>query len=108
LLFVTVLFAMLYKWLPHVHLAWRDVWIGAAATAVLFTVGKWLIGFYIGRSGISSVFGAAASLVVLMLWVYYSAQIFLFGAEITSVYAHRHGSLRDEQAPLNRQPEVPQ
>lgn len=95
LLFVMVLFAMLYKWLPRVHLAWRDVWIGAAATAVLFTAGKWLIGLYIGRSGVASVFGAAASLVVLMLWVYFSAQIFLFGAEITSVYAHRHGSLRD-------------
>lgn len=92
--FVMCLFAMLYKWLPHVRLAWRDVWIGAAATAVLFTAGKWLIGLYIGRSGVTSVFGAAASLVVLMLWVYFSAQIFLFGAEITSVYAHRHGSLR--------------
>ncbi|MEO8122502.1 MAG: YihY/virulence factor BrkB family protein [Burkholderiales bacterium] len=99
LLFVMALFAMLYKWLSRVHLAWRDVWIGAAATAVLFTVGKWLIGLYIGRSGVTSVFGAAASLVVLMLWVYFSAQIFLFGAEITSVYAHRHGSLRDQPAP---------
>ncbi|MEO8122597.1 MAG: YihY/virulence factor BrkB family protein [Burkholderiales bacterium] len=97
LLFVMGLFAMLYKWLPHVHLAWRDVWIGAGAAAILFTAGKWLIGLYIGRSGVTSVFGAAASLVVLMLWVYFSAQIFLFGAEITSVYAHRHGSLRGQR-----------
>lgn len=96
--FVMTLFAMLYKWLPHLKLAWRDVWIGAAATALLFTVGKTLIGLYLGRSGVASVFGAAASLVVLMLWVYFSAQIFLFGAEITSVYAHRHGSLRGMQA----------
>lgn len=100
--FVMALFAMLYKWLPHVHLAWRDVWIGAAATALLFTIGKWLIGLYIGRSGVTSVFGAAASLVVLMLWVYFSAQIFLFGAEITSVYAHRHGSLRHAAAARER------
>jgi len=96
--FVTALFAMLYKWLPHVQLAWRDVWIGAAVTATLFTLGKSLIGLYLGRSGVASVFGAAASLVVLMLWVYFSAQIFLFGAEITSVYAHRHGSLRGTRA----------
>jgi len=64
-------------------------------TALLFTAGKWLIGVYIGRSGIATSFGAAASLVVLLLWVYYSAQIFLFGAELTWVFAHRHGSLRD-------------
>lgn len=108
LLFVMALFAMLYKWLPHVHLAWRDVWIGAAATAILFTAGKWLIGLYIGRSGVASVFGAAASLVVLMLWVYFSAQIFLFGAEITSVYAHRHGSLRDQQPPSASDQQMPQ
>jgi membrane protein len=92
--FVITLFAMIYKMLPRLRIAWRDVWFGAAITAVLFTVGKWLIGVYIGRAGVASTFGAAASLVVLMLWVYFSAQIFLFGAEITSIYAHRHGSLR--------------
>lgn len=108
LLFVTALFAMLYKWLPHVHLAWRDVWIGAAATAILFTAGKWLIGLYIGRTGMTSVFGAAASLVVLMLWVYFSAQIFLFGAEITSVYAHRHGSLRAQPPASATERQLPQ
>jgi membrane protein len=92
---ITALFVMIYKWMPRVRVAWRDVWIGAAITALLFVAGKGLIGLYIGRSGIASPFGAAGSLVVLLLWVYWSAQIFLLGAEFTSVYAHRHGSLRD-------------
>lgn len=96
--FVAALFAMLYKWLPRVAIGWRDVWLGAIVTALLFSVGKWGIGMYIGRSSVASGFGAAGSLVVLLLWVYFSAQIFLFGAEITSVFAHRHGSLRDVQA----------
>jgi membrane protein len=89
-----VLFAAIYKWMPRVTLAWRDVGTGALTTALLFEVGRSLIGLYIGRSGVASAFGAAASPVVLMLWVYYSAQIFLFGAEITWVYARRYGSLR--------------
>jgi membrane protein len=97
--FVTLMFAMIYKWMPRVKLAWHDVWTGAAITALLFTVGKLLIGEYIGRSGVASAFGAAASLVVLLLWVYYSAQIFLFGAEITWVYAQRHGSLSRTLSP---------
>jgi membrane protein len=92
---ITALFVMIYKWMPRVRVAWRDVWVGAAITALLFVAGKGLIGLYIGRSGIASPFGAAGSLVVLLLWVYWSAQIFLLGAEFTSVYAHRHGSLRD-------------
>jgi membrane protein len=92
---MTALFAMIYKWVPSVRVAWPDVLIGAALTAFLFTVGKFLIGLYIGRSGIASPFGAAASLVVLLMWVYYSAQIFLLGAEFTWIYAHRHGSRRD-------------
>ena len=98
---ISALFAMIYKWMPRVKLAWRDVAIGAALTALLFTVGKTLIGLYIGRSGVASPFGAAGSLVVLLLWVYYSAQIFLLGAEFTWVYARRYGSLR------NRSQEVP-
>ncbi|MCY7316504.1 MAG: YihY/virulence factor BrkB family protein [Rubrivivax sp.] len=97
--FITVVFAMIYKWMPRVRVAWRDVWVGAALTALLFTAGKTLIGFYIGRSGVASPFGAAASLVVLLLWVYYSAQIFLLGAEFTWVYARRYGSLRGFDAP---------
>jgi membrane protein len=79
--------------MPEVHVAWRDVWIGAAITAVLFGIGKTLIGLYIGTSGIASGFGAASSLVVVVVWVYYSAQIFLIGAEMTWVYANRWGSL---------------
>jgi membrane protein len=90
----TTLFALIYKFIPRVHVAWHDVWIGAAITAVLFAVGKFLIGLYIGKSAVASTFGAAGSLVVLMLWVYYSAQIFLLGAEFTWVYAHEHGSRR--------------
>jgi membrane protein len=95
----TLLFAMIYKIIPRVRVAWRDVWIGAAVTAALFAVGKWLIGLYIGRSSVSSAFGAAGSLVVLMLWVYYSAQIFLLGAEFTRFYAEEHGS----RAPLSNE-----
>ena len=88
----TVLFMMIYKLLPRASVAWRDVWIGSVLTAALFTIGKFAIGFYLGTSGIASSFGAAASFVLILVWVYYSAQIFLFGAEFTWVYAHRHGS----------------
>lgn len=91
----TVMFAMIYKILPRVRIDWRDVWIGAAVTALLFTLGKFLIGLYIGKTGIASGFGAAASLVVILVWVYYSAQIFLLGAEFTWVYAHALGSRSD-------------
>lgn len=91
---VTVIFAMIYKLMPRVTVQWRDVWIGAGVTALLFTVGKHLIGLYIGKSSVASGYGAAGSLVVLLVWVYYSAQIFLLGAEFTWVYAHRFGSLR--------------
>ena len=96
---VTALFAMIYKMLPRVRIAWRDVWIGAAVTALLFTAGKFLIGLYIGKSGVSSGFGAAGSVVVLLVWVYYSAQIFLLGAEFTAIFAYRHGSLRGVAQP---------
>ena len=89
---ITVLFAMLYRFLPDVHLRWRDVWIGAFATAILFTIGKQLIGLYLGQSSTASSYGAAGSVVVLLLWVYYSSQIVLLGAEFTRVYAHREGS----------------
>ena len=107
LAFMGTVFAMIYKWMPRVPVAWRDVWIGAAITAVLFTVGKALIGLYIGRSGVASVFGAAASLVILLLWVYYSAQIFLLGAEFTCVFARRHGSLRPPPLVLPAAPAAP-
>ena len=88
----TLLFAMIYKIMPRARIPWRDVWTGAAVTALLFTIGKGLIGLYLGKSSLASGFGAAGSIVVLIAWVYYSAQIFLFGAEYTWVYSNRHGS----------------
>ncbi len=88
----TLLFAMIYKLMPRAKIPWRDVWTGAAVTALLFTLGKMLIGLYLGRNSLASGFGAAGSLVVLVAWVYYSAQIFLFGAEYTWVYANQRGS----------------
>lgn len=89
---ITLLFAMIYKYLPDVRIAWRDVWVGAAATSFLFSTGKWLIGLYLGRSATASTYGAAAALAILLLWVYYSAQIVLLGAEFTQVYARRFGT----------------
>ena len=89
---LAMLFAAIYKLLPDRHLQWRDVLLGAALTALLFVAGKSLIGWYIGSSGIASTYGAAGSLIVLLLWVYYSVQIFLLGAEFTKVFANRHGS----------------
>lgn len=88
---VTTLFALVYRFLPDVHLRWRDVAMGAFVTAVLFTVGKQAIGLYLGRSSTSSSYGAAGSVIVLLLWVYYSSQIVLLGAEFTRVYAERSG-----------------
>jgi membrane protein len=90
--FVTLLFALIYKYVPDVEIQWRDVWIGAALTSVLFTLGKYLIGLYIGTSGVSSTFGAAGSLITILVWVYYSSLIFFLGAEFTRVYATQYGS----------------
>lgn len=92
---ITLLFAMIYKILPAVAIGWRDVWIGAAVTALLFNIGKVLIGAYLGTAGVTSAFGAAGSFAVLLVWVYYSAQIFLFGAEFTWVYAHEIGTFAE-------------
>lgn len=92
----SLLFAMIFKLMPQASVGWRDVWVGAAVTAVLFEIGKALIGLYIGKSSVTSSFAAAGSLVVLLVWVYYSAQIFLLGAEFTWVFAHEHGSLRGQ------------
>jgi len=88
---VTLLFAMIFRYLPDVRIAWRDVWLGALVTSLLFAVGKVLIGLYLGHSSTASSYGAAGSLVVLLLWIYYSAQILFFGAEITQVHARRAG-----------------
>jgi membrane protein len=88
----TALFALLYRFLPDVRLRWRDVTTGAFVTAILFTVGQQLIGLYLGQSSVSSSYGAAGSVMILLLWVYYSCQILLFGAEFTRVYAQRHGA----------------
>ncbi len=92
LTFITVLFAMMFKLLPDAKIAWRDVWVGAGLTSLLFTLGKVLIGLYLGKAEVGSAYGTAGSLVIMLVWVYYSSQIFLFGAEFTSVYANRYGS----------------
>lgn len=91
LIVTTVLFALIFKVLPDAYVRWRDVWVGSCVTALLFSLGRFLIGLYLGRSSVSSAYGAAGSLVVLLLWVYYSAQILFLGAEFTQVYANRFG-----------------
>ncbi|CAN5633555.1 YihY/virulence factor BrkB family protein [soil metagenome] len=106
---VTCIFALIYKVMPRVHIQWLDVWVGAAVTSLLFTIGKFLIGLYIGKASVASGFGAAGSLAVLLVWVYYSAQIFLVGAEFTWVYAHTFGSRKGMERPaaLASAPAVP-
>lgn len=89
---ITALFAMIFKLLPDARIEWRDVWLGAAVTALLFTVGKSAIGIYLGRAGVTSVYGAAGSLVLILLWIYYSSQLLFLGAEFTEVYSRRYGS----------------
>jgi membrane protein len=91
-LVTALLFAMIYKFLPDVRISWRDVWIGASVTSLLFTGGKYAIGIYLGKTAVASAFGAAGSLVVLLFWFYYSALIGFFGAEFTQVYARRYGT----------------
>ena len=106
LVVVTGLFAMIYKVLPDVRLAWRDVWLGAVVTALLFTVGKSVIGFWLGRAGTTSVYGAAGSLVLVLLWIYYSSQILFLGAEFTEVYSRRYGSRPDAPRERPAEPEA--
>ena len=91
-LITSAIFAMIYKFMPRAHVQWKDVWVGATVTSMLFSVGKFLISLYLGASGVASAYGAAGSLVVVLLWVYYSAQVFLMGAEFTWVYARARGS----------------
>src|SRR5206468_4326638 len=83
---ITVMFAAIFRFLPDVRIAWRDVWTGAGMTAALFVLGKFLLGFYIGRSAFASAYGAAGSLIIVLVWVFYSAQIFFFGAEFTRAF----------------------
>lgn len=97
-LFIALMFALIFKWVPNAVVRWGDVWIGAASTALLFTVGKYLLGLYLGQTGIASAFGAAGSLAVILIWVFYSAQILLLGAEFTHLYAQRFGSQRETGA----------
>jgi membrane protein len=95
---ITALFALLYKFLPKIKLEWRDVIVGAAMTSLLFSIGRLLLGWYLGRTSTASTYGAAGSFVLILIWIYYSAQIVLFGAEFTQVYARRHGSLQGSAA----------
>lgn len=89
---ITLLFAFIFKYLPDAQIAWSNVWIGSAMTALLFTIGKFILGFYLGNSAIGSAYGAAGSILVVLVWIYYSAQILFFGAEFTKVYANRYGA----------------
>src|SRR5207302_6587750 len=91
---VTVLFAMIFRFLPDIRIEWRDVWLGAAFTSLLFVLGKFALGLYLGKSAIGSSYGAAGSLVVLLVWIYWSTNILFFGAEFTQVYARERGSMR--------------
>jgi membrane protein len=99
---ITVLMAGIFRLLPDLKIEWRDVWLGAALTSILFVVGKFALGIYFAKGAVGSSFGAAGSLVLVLLWVYYSAQILLFGAEFTQVYARAHGSLKAEAADAKR------
>jgi membrane protein len=99
LVLIALLFALMFKYLPDTAIAWRDVWTGALVTAAAFVIGQTIIGFYLGRAGVASAYGAAGSLLVLLLWIYYSSMILLFGAEFTHVYAERRGSRADVVPP---------
>lgn len=101
----TLLFAVMFKYLPDAIIAWRDVWFGATATAILFSVGKYLIGLYLGNSSFSSSYGAAGSVIILLVWVFYSAQILFYGAELTQVYSCRFGSqIKPNKYAVQREP----
>ena len=102
----TGLFALLFRFLPDVHLHWRDVMTGALTTAVLFTIGQQLIGLYLGQSSMSSTYGAAGSVMILLLWVYYSCQIVLFGAEFTRVFAERYGRTPAPESFAEKEPDA--
>jgi membrane protein len=96
---VTVVFAMIFRYVPDIRVPWRDVWFGAVVTAILFVLGKFGLGLYLGKAAVGSAYGAAGSLVILLVWVYWSAQIVFFGAEFTQVYARSHGTMKNEVRP---------
>jgi membrane protein len=106
LIVYTLLFALIYKVLPDVEISWKDVWVGAALTAILFEIGRFLLGFYLGRSGVGSPYGAAGSLIVLLLWIYYSSLIFFLGAELTQSYARLYGKKLEPAPHAERTPEA--
>jgi membrane protein len=95
---ISLLFAMMFKWLPDADVNWYDVWLGAVITAVFFEIGKAAIGFYIGKQGLESTYGAAASIIVVLIWVYYTSQIILMGAEVTRAFAKHRGSIKGRDA----------
>ncbi|MBZ0291922.1 MAG: YihY/virulence factor BrkB family protein [Anaerolineae bacterium] len=103
----TLLFGLIYKVLPDIEVSWRDVWVGAAFTSLLFSIGRYLLGWYLGNSSTASAYGAAGSFVIILLWIYYSAQILLFGAEFTQVYSRQHGSHAGVPAAAPPAPAVP-
>ena len=106
LIIYTLLFALVYKVLPDVEMSWKDVWVGAALTAVLFEVGRFLLGFYLGRGSVGSPYGAAGSLVLILLWIYYASVIFFFGAELTQTWAIFHGRRLEPQEYAEQTPEA--
>lgn len=101
-LLFTLIFALIFRYLPNIRLPWKEVWVGAFVTAVLFGLGQYIIGEYLGRATLTSVYGAAGSLVALLTWIYYSSQILLFGAEITWIYANTHGAYATQRASLQK------
>jgi membrane protein len=96
---VALLFALIFKYVPETKIAWKDIWLGAAVTAFFFTLGKYLVGIYLGKTAVGSAYGAAGSLVVVVVWVYYSAMIFFFGAELTHVLASAQVEFSSNSAP---------
>ncbi len=101
---VALVIALIFKYLPDVKIDWKDVWVGAVVTAVLFEIGNFLIGLYLGHSAVTSAYGAAGSLVILLVWIYYSAQILFMGAEFTQVYARRHGEIIEPEENFQKMP----
>jgi membrane protein len=103
---MTLLFAAIYRFLPSERLPWNDLWVGAFGTSIALVSGKFLLGFYLGRANVGSAYGAAGSLILLLVWIYYASQIFFFGAEFTQAYARRHGSLLSGRSVEASDPEV--